>query len=556
MATPCVLYAAKSTQDKKKSIPKQLKDGRRKAAEEGWEVIGEFKDEGFSAYSGNRGPGLRDATELAERVAAEYATTCMLVAQHSDRFARGAGDRPGAADSVIEVWLRMRRVDVHLRTFQNDSMMGKPVLVAVASEQAYEESKRKSDAVKDGLERRTEKGLVSGGGRRTFGYRWAQDRSGHLVVVPAEADVVHNRMYLGVLAGESQMQIMRDLETDGVKTTSGGRWHAGTIHQILRNPMYKGFVLHQGTEIPGQHEAIVPVDLWEAVAELRRAREAAGKGRGRRPAGKYLFRKGMLKSVCGESMVPRTQRRGESISEHYECYCRMRDSSTCSMPAIRRDVVDTAIYRFFERVGLDVEGTRAQLEAGVAQKSSEVEHLLGQATADARRVEESLDRIRADYTRGDLPASDWTEFREELSEQLTGAKAEVDRLSAQYDDVQALDALRDIERDALEKLTAIRAAIAGEVTGSAGIDAARAAILRLFEGFNFRRPQPGERIDPDLAWQGEFILEPVVRGGAILRREPLYDARDFFNLTLATNDFSRLFGSIPVSTAWETQREP
>ena len=60
-----VVYEAKSTQDERGSIPKQLKDCKAMAAGGGWEIAGEFQDEGFPAYSGNRGPGLERARELA-----------------------------------------------------------------------------------------------------------------------------------------------------------------------------------------------------------------------------------------------------------------------------------------------------------------------------------------------------------------------------------------------------------------------------------------------------------------------------------------------------------
>src|SRR4249919_2155929 len=120
MRVPAVLYAAKSTQDKHKSIPTQLEDGREKAAEEDWEVVGEFTDEGFSAYSGNRGPGLEQAKLLAAKVAEERDGICMLVAQASDRFARGAGDKPGAAQSLVEIWHALRRLNVHLRSVEDD----------------------------------------------------------------------------------------------------------------------------------------------------------------------------------------------------------------------------------------------------------------------------------------------------------------------------------------------------------------------------------------------------------------------------------------------------
>src|SRR4051812_38013034 len=93
-----VLYAAKSTQDPHGSIATQLEDGRALAARNGWEVLAEHSDEGFSAYSGNRGPGLAAAVAAAETAAAAHGG-CYLIVQHSDRLARGDGKQ---AAHVVE----------------------------------------------------------------------------------------------------------------------------------------------------------------------------------------------------------------------------------------------------------------------------------------------------------------------------------------------------------------------------------------------------------------------------------------------------------------------
>ena len=60
-----VIYAAKSTEDVHDSIPDQLRDCRGTAEREDWTVVGEFSDEAFSAYHGNRGPGLERAKQAA-----------------------------------------------------------------------------------------------------------------------------------------------------------------------------------------------------------------------------------------------------------------------------------------------------------------------------------------------------------------------------------------------------------------------------------------------------------------------------------------------------------
>src|SRR4051812_39433506 len=102
---PAVVYGAKSTEDKRGSIPTQLAYGRALASREGLEVIGEFTDEAKSAYSGNRGAGLKEARALAERIVREKGS-CALVVQHTDRLARGDGV---TADHLVELALWARR---------------------------------------------------------------------------------------------------------------------------------------------------------------------------------------------------------------------------------------------------------------------------------------------------------------------------------------------------------------------------------------------------------------------------------------------------------------
>jgi hypothetical protein len=50
--------APRAPKDRNASLPEQLDDCRQMAAENGWTIVGEFGDEKFSAYSGNRAPGL------------------------------------------------------------------------------------------------------------------------------------------------------------------------------------------------------------------------------------------------------------------------------------------------------------------------------------------------------------------------------------------------------------------------------------------------------------------------------------------------------------------
>src|SRR4051794_9763281 len=98
-ATPAVTYAAKSTEDKRGSIPTQLEDCRALAVREVLEVVAEFKDEAVSAFKGSRGRGLEQAMAQCERLAAEHGT-CALVVQHSDRLAAATAGRRSTWSSM------------------------------------------------------------------------------------------------------------------------------------------------------------------------------------------------------------------------------------------------------------------------------------------------------------------------------------------------------------------------------------------------------------------------------------------------------------------------
>ena len=573
MKTPVVLYAAKSTQDKHLSIPTQLKNGHEKAEEEdGWFVIGgkgvgEFWDEGFSAYSGNRGPDLIRAEEAAELAAREFGATAMLIVQHSDRLARGAGDKPGASDSLVEIWHRLRRKDVHVRSFQNDPMMGDPVLVAVAAKQAFEESERKSKAVSDGMaRRRKDKGLVHGGKRR-FGYDFAEGG----LLVPRQAErVVVERMYPEFIAGASDSRIARGLMDDGIPTALGGKWHQATVKDILCNPLYKGWIRCNGEVVKGAHEAFVTEEEWHEAQDLREQRGRVARGAGRPSAGRHLFRKGMLRcGVCGGALVPRTIRPGKSrtgraVAETYICYERSRHPDLCSMPNLERVAIDSSVYSYFEQVGLDVEATRKDLSESRDRKLVEVRALFDQAQADQQRTRERLARVRRDYMDDKLSAGDWKSFSDELGADQEGADAEVDRLAGQLAEIETWGDLRDAERDTLAKLADLRRAIAGEINDAAGTDAVRAALARLFKHFVVRRIKPGMRVHAELAWQGDHFLDPVAREQAVegytnLRpvfvREQLYVDQTNQASPKPWLDSPPLFGPILISTSCSPKRE-
>jgi site-specific DNA recombinase len=505
--TPAVVYAAKSTEDRQDSIGTQLAEAREMAFGHGWTIIGEHTDEKFSAYTGNRGPGLAEAKAAAVAAAARYGTPCMLVAQAHDRFARGAGDAPGAPQSLGELWHELRRNNVQLRTVEDDEELRDEASVAAIGRRAYIDSRRKSKAVGKGMARRRAKGLHHGGPRK-LGYDYTRDELGGtrgdraLRIVPAEADVVR-RIFRDYAAGHSQRAIARTLTAEGVATARGGGWYQGTVAKILCDHFYAGLVRDGDRLVPGQHDAIIELELYRDAERIRSQGRRTLHVGGRPPTRPFLFTNGYLRcGRCGGAMIPRTgtQKRGPDGTpwgdryERYICHTRTRDVTACEQLPVSRAAIEEAALSVLERRGVSVAQTRAQLLASIAAERARVEARLTDATRQERKAAEALARVRRDYMSGGLPLEDWTTMRPELEEELAGARAareQVQHRLAELAEEHVDDALAAAVGE-------IREAIAAQLQDRGSIDEVRMLLRRIFASFVLRATRDELALVPEL----------------------------------------------------------
>lgn len=504
---PAIIYAAKSTEDKRGSIPAQLEDCQSLADREELAVEGSYADNAASAWSGDRGPELAAALEHAERIGGT------LIVQHSDRLARGDARK---ARHLIEIYLWAIKGGVSLRSVQDDSTFENLIMAAVMGERNTEDSRRKSEAVRAGLARRRAKGKYIGSD--CYGLTWQRDANDEreLIPDPVQAPIVR-RMVAEFLAGTGQLKIAQRLHADGIPTARGGTWRQGTVRNILDNPAIAGLIRDGDGFIEGAHEGIISRQDWEQVQQLRAARRRTHR-RGRPSSGRHLFRKGFLQcGECGAPMVPRTARYASgTVGESYLCHGRQIDPNSCTMQPISRADVDPAVYSYFEQVGLDLEATREQLTVAMERKLAEARALCEAAEREAQHSAERLTRVRRDYTHGQLTAAEWRELRTDLESERVAADAEAERLRKQVVATEESAAVSDAEAELLQHLAGIRAAIAGEVSSAAGVDAVRSALLRLFDGFKLHSGTP-EKAHVELI--EERWIEPLISEWAITGHE-------------------------------------
>lgn len=322
---PCVIYAAKSTEDKRGSIPGQLRDCREAIEADPLRyVVAEYKDERFSAYRRDRGPGLRDARQHAEDLAAQHGVA-ELWAQHSDRIARGDGK---AAQHTVEVALWALKAEVRVRTLQDPDTFRDLLYAVVTGQRNNEDSKRKALATQAGRKRAAARGEFLGylpDGYRRKAYLDARGELCKAMELDPERQPLIELIFRLALRGRSCGQIAASVNDAGwlsKPARSGERAKPFThsrVHMVVANPRYAALSTY--------HDEMLARGNWPAyISErqhLRILARLAQRDRGgpRRRRESYLLERIARCGRCGCALHARTgiRRRDGSNARRYVC---------------------------------------------------------------------------------------------------------------------------------------------------------------------------------------------------------------------------------------------
>jgi DNA invertase Pin-like site-specific DNA recombinase len=453
-----VIYAAKSTEDKHGSIPTQLEDARKLAEREGWEVIGSYEDEAKSAYKGNRGTGLTQAMAHAER------ERCALIVQHSDRLARGDGDR---AQHLVEIVLWARKTGVTLKSVQDPQTFDGMGLVyaALMGDRNHEDSARKSASVRDGLRRRADSGKPVGALpigmaiKTTIVDGIAVTRR----VIDPKREPTVRRMFDLAEKGMTPGDISRKLNTEGVTTIRGKPWTTRAVRTVLRNRVYVG---------ENGYPPLIEPEQFEAVQRWLDASTRTWDGRPGRPcASDFPLAEIAVCWHCGAAL--RSRRCYKTGRRTYRCSNAMEGRNVCadSAPVVADDA--EAVFReMLPHFG-------SNLDAVVVERLDERHHAQSdrKAALEAKRRElAALDRKR-EQRMAELTEVGITAVGMEVIERID---AERSRLRDAIADAKAVLAEHadQPDTDDLREFYALRIGFAREQIAAASTAAELGAIAR------------------------------------------------------------------------------
>lgn len=247
-----------------------------------WEYAGVYADDGITGTKTN------DRAEFNRMITdCEAGKIDIILTKSISRFARNTVDLLNAVRHLKELGISVQFEKEHIDSLSED---GELMLTLLASF-AQEEVRSLSDNVKWGTRKRFEKGIPNGR-FQIYGYRWEGD---HLVIEPEEAKIV-KLIYDNFLNGLSAESTEKQLAAMGVKSYKGQHFGNTSIRQILGNITYTGNLLFQKEyttdpiskksrknrgELPqywveNTHEAIIPMEVYQAVQEEKARRRELG----------------------------------------------------------------------------------------------------------------------------------------------------------------------------------------------------------------------------------------------------------------------------------------
>lgn len=303
----------------------------------GWQLIDRHYDDG--GYSG--GNTHRPALQQLLRDIGDGLVDVVVVYK-LDRISRSLRDFMDLSRIFEDHNVSLVSVT---QKFDTSTSMGRMMLNMLMTFAQFEREMT-ADRIRDKMEATRKKGMWTGG-VIPYGYKTV-DRK--LVVEPEQAAEV-------LYAYEQYLDNRSFLETSRVMTEKygtrkdGSKWTVMNLRCLLQQAIPAGKIRDSktGELYDGQHEAIVPLDLWMKVQDII-TKKKTGLQTNRTASGAPL--KGLLRcGYCDGAMVPSFCINGKKRYHYYRCVKSHKHlTEDCQLKMIPADMIEKEVFRIVGEV--------------------------------------------------------------------------------------------------------------------------------------------------------------------------------------------------------------
>jgi site-specific DNA recombinase len=342
----CAIYTRKSNSEGLDGDFSSL-DAQREAGEayvttqkeKGWVALPDrYDDGGFSGGNTDR-PGFQRLLQDIEAGRIE----CVITYKY-DRLSR----------SILDFLNLMEILDLHgvsfvsvTQQFDTTTSTGRLMLNMLLSFAQFEREIA-ADRIRDKVASSKRKGMHCGG-TPILGYNTIEKR---LVVNPEEGDLVRH-IFERFCQIRSTTTLTKELNAQGHRTKSwttakgkvreGGPWNKAHVYRLLNNRKYIGQVTHMDKVYPGEHEAIVPRELWDEAHRILTENHKSRTNRTRSKTPALL--KGIIRcGHCGGAMgITFTRRRGKMYRYYLCVHASKNGYDACPVRSVAAGEIEQAV---------------------------------------------------------------------------------------------------------------------------------------------------------------------------------------------------------------------
>lgn len=331
----CAIYTRKSSEEGLEQEFNSL-DAQREACEayiasqrsEGWiPVRDQYDDGGISGGTLDRPAIQRLLSDI------EDGLVDVVVVYKIDRLSRSLMDFA----KLVEVFERNNVTFVSVtQSFNTTTSMGRLTLNVLLSFAQFEREVT-AERIRDKFRASRAKGMYMGG-VPPLGY----DVKARKLVINKSGAAKIQYIFERFREIGSGTHLLRELAERGITTRNGKRITKGFLYRVLNNRIYIGDVVHKGTRYPGEHEAIIGTELWDAVHSILKEspRVRGGRTRANTPA----MLKGLIWGQDGAAFSPTHTLKNGKLYRYYVSQTLLRNGAgACEVGRVPAAEVEAAV---------------------------------------------------------------------------------------------------------------------------------------------------------------------------------------------------------------------
>lgn len=333
-----VLYIRVSTLEQVEgySISEQTERLKKFCEAKEWTIVNTYVDPGYTGANLKR-PAMTRMIEDIERGGIDVVLVYKL-----DRLSRSQKD---TLYLIEDIFLKNNVNFVSMNeSFDTTTPLGK-AMIGILSIFAQLERDQIKERMAMGNVGRAKDGYWRGGSGVPIGYDYSD---GKLVINDYEAMQIQEIFDLFIKG--STMHGIRDIMKSKYSNKYSSWNNAGAIGKILKNTTYIGKLRYKGEEYEGQHEAIIPNDVFHS-AQLQYAEIEKGFNDSQKSPfkGKHLLSGMIFCGNCGARYFTHcTMSKKSGTYYYYICYSRdgnreMKKIDNCKNPNYREDLLDELV---------------------------------------------------------------------------------------------------------------------------------------------------------------------------------------------------------------------